>query len=73
MKRRISLSVDTYTAAYLADRARAETNGNVSALVDRIVRHARLTDAAERAAGWYATYPGYLEDAEAERLAAGSP
>lgn len=70
MKERLSLSVDTTTAAYLDARAKAETGGNVSALVDRLVRQAQLVEALRAEAGWYARNPGYAQDAEDERHAA---
>ncbi|MGI5186506.1 hypothetical protein ACQEVZ_60770 [Dactylosporangium sp. CA-152071] len=70
MKQRLSLSVDQETAAYLDRRAQTETSGNVSALVERLVRQARLADALQAEAAWYADRPDYAEDAEAERYAA---
>lgn len=72
MKERLSLSVDTSTARYLDLRAKRETNGNVSALVDRIIRDRQLADAVQAEAAWYACHPGYAETAEAERRAAGA-
>ncbi|HSV65744.1 MAG TPA: hypothetical protein VLJ59_07545 [Mycobacteriales bacterium] len=72
MKQRLSLSVDETTARYLASRARSETNGNVSALVDRIVRAARLAECVRAEAAWYAAHPDYVETAEVERSAAGA-
>ncbi len=70
MKERLSLSVEVDTAAYLTGRARQETDGNVSALVDRLVRQSRLVEAVTSEARWYAQHPGYEQDAEAERYAA---
>jgi hypothetical protein len=70
VKQRLSLSVDKSTATYLADRARGETNGNVSALIDRIVREAWLAEAVRDEVAWYRAHPGFVEDAEAERYAA---
>jgi hypothetical protein len=72
MKERLSLSVDTATARYLNLRARHETHGNVSALVDRIIRDRQLADAVQAEAAWYASHPGYAEAAETERGAAGA-
>lgn len=72
MKERLSLSVDTVTARYLDLRAKRETNGNVSALVDRIIRDRQLADAVQAEAAWYASHPGYAAAAEAERYAAGA-
>lgn len=72
MKERLSLSVDTATARYLHLRATRETSGNVSALVDRIVRDRRLAEAVQAEAAWYASHPGYAEAAETERHAAGA-
>lgn len=72
VKERLSLSVDEGTASYLATRARRETNGNVSALVDRIVRAAKLAESVRAEAAWYAAHPDYADTAEAERHAAGA-
>jgi hypothetical protein len=70
MKERLSLSVEAPTAAYLAARAARETGGNVSALVDRLVRSAQLAESVRAEARWYADHPGYADAAEAERYAA---
>jgi hypothetical protein len=70
MKERLSLSVEALTAAYLNQRAARETGGNVSALVDRLVRAQQLAESVRAEARWYAGHPGYAEDAEAERYAA---
>lgn len=70
MKERLSLSVETPTAQYLARRAQAETNGNVSALVDRLVREALLAESVRAEALWLAQHADYAEQAEAERHAA---
>jgi hypothetical protein len=69
MKERLSLSVEAPTAAYLTERAKRETGGNVSALVDRLARAAQLAESARAEARWYAEHPGYAENAEAERYA----
>ncbi|HWG98937.1 MAG TPA: hypothetical protein VNV66_06350 [Pilimelia sp.] len=66
----MSLSVEALTAQYLTSRAQRETGGNVSALLDRLVRQVQLAEAAAAEAAWYAAHPGYAEDAEAERYAA---
>ncbi len=67
MKERLSLSLDDVTAAYLAGRARRETNGNVSALVTRIVRAAQLAESVRVEAAWHAAHADYAENAEHER------
>jgi hypothetical protein len=72
MKERLSLSVDAATARYLNRRAQVETNGNVSAMLDRIVRDRQLADAVLAEAAWYAAHPGYAGTAEIERHAAGA-
>lgn len=72
VKERLSLSVDHTTAAYLSGRARRETNGNVSALVDHIVRGTQLAESVHAEAAWYAANPAAAEAAEAERHAAGA-
>jgi hypothetical protein len=70
MKKRVSLSLDGSTAEYLAARAQRETGGNVSALLDRMVRAAQLAEALKAEADWYAANLNYAEAAEAERYAA---
>jgi hypothetical protein len=70
MKERLSLSVDAPTAAYLSARAARETNGNVSALVERLVRAAQLAESVRAEARWYTEHADYAEVAEAERYAA---
>lgn len=70
MKERLSLSVEGPTVAYLTQRAQKETGGNVSAMVDRLVRAAVLADSVRAEARWYAEHPGAAEAAEAERYAA---
>lgn len=72
MKERVSLSLDGETAAYLTTAAARETGGNVSALVDRIVRKHALQESLRRESKWYAVNPTYAEDAEAERYEAGA-
>lgn len=69
MKERLSLSLEPPTAAYLTQRAARETGGNISALVDRLVRAAQLVESVRAEARWYAEHPGDAEDAEAERYA----
>jgi hypothetical protein len=70
MKERMTLSLDRVTAKYLATAAKRETSGNVSAMVDKIVRAHALAESVRREAAWYAAHPGYAEDAEAERYEA---
>jgi hypothetical protein len=70
MKKRVTLSLDGDTVEYLTRRAEAETNGNLSVYVDRVVRNAALAESAAAHAAWFSAHPGYLDDAEAERDAA---
>lgn len=72
VKSRVTFSLDGTTVEYLTRRAKAKTHGNVSAVVDQLVRDAALKEAVQSEAAWYATRPGYAEDAEAERHAAGA-
>jgi hypothetical protein len=72
VKERVTLSLDQTTAQYLTARAKRETHGNVSALVDRLVRAQALAESVRREAAWYAVRAGYAEDAETERYAAGA-
>jgi hypothetical protein len=70
MKERLSLSVEAPTVAYLTSRAARETGGNVSAMVDKLVRAAVLAESVRAEARWYAEHPEVAEAAEAERYAA---
>ncbi|MFS8478145.1 MAG: hypothetical protein FWJ93_04095 [Micromonosporaceae bacterium] len=72
MKERMTLSLERTTAAYLSTAARRETNGNVSAFVEKIVRAHALAESVRREAAWHEAHPGYAEDAEIERYAAGA-
>jgi hypothetical protein len=72
MKQRVSLSLDGVTMDYLTRRASVETNGNVSAYIDRVVRAAAVAESVAAHAEWYAARPGYAENAEADRYAAGA-
>jgi hypothetical protein len=58
MKERVSLSLETTTTAYLSAAAARHTGGNVSAVVDLIVRSHALREAIEQEARWYAAQPG---------------
>jgi len=69
-RRRVTLTLDPATTAYLDDAAARQTNGNVSALVDRIVQRARLAEAVRAEAAWYAAHPAEAEAAQDERDAA---
>jgi hypothetical protein len=71
MKERVTMSLEASTVAYLADKARQSTGGNVSAYVDQLARKAALQESIDQHAAWYAAHPSVVEDAEAERLAAG--
>ena len=72
VKERVSLSLETATTAYLLAAAAKHTGGNVSAVVDLIVRSHALREAIEQEAQWYAADPGFVEAAEAERREAGT-
>lgn len=72
MKQRVTLSLDEATTEYLARRAGTETGGNISALVERIVRANAVAESARQHAAWFAARPSYLDDAEAERHASGA-
>jgi hypothetical protein len=72
VKERVSLSLDSTTTAYLSAAAAKQTGGNVSAMVDLIVRGYALREAIEQEARWYAANPGFAEAAETERRAAGA-
>jgi hypothetical protein len=68
----MTLSLDGAVAEYLGERAAAETGGNVSALVERIVRADAVAESARQHAVFFAGRPGYFADAEAERHATGA-
>jgi hypothetical protein len=72
MKERVSLSLDAATTAYLSAAAAKVTGGNVSALVDQIVRGHALRESIEREVQWYEANPGAAEAAEVERYQAGA-
>lgn len=71
MKERVTMSLETSTVAYLAAKAKRSTGGNVSAYVEKLARQAALQESIDQHAAWYAAHPNVVEDAEAERLAAG--
>ncbi|MBV1851881.1 hypothetical protein [Catellatospora tritici] len=70
MKSRVTLSLEESTLNYLARRAEAETGGNVSALLERVVQAAAVAESAKLHAAWFTNRPGYADTAEAERYAA---
>jgi hypothetical protein len=72
VKERMSLSLDGETVAYLSAAAAKLTGGNVSALVDKIVRGYALRESLRSEARWYAANPRAVDDAEAERYEAGA-
>lgn len=65
------MSLEASTLAYLANKAKQSTGGNVSAYVDKLAQQAALQESINQHAAWYAAHPSVVEDAEAERLAAG--
>jgi hypothetical protein len=71
MKERITLSLERETAEYLTRKAQ-ESGTNLSAYVDRYFRHAALAESVASHAAWYTAHPGYADDSEAERSAAGA-
>ncbi len=71
MKERVTMSLEASTVAYLANKASKATGGNLSAYVDQLARQAALQESIDQHAAWYAAHPNIVEDAEAERLAAG--
>ncbi|WP_120317178.1 hypothetical protein [Catellatospora citrea] len=70
MKSRVTLSLEESTINYLSKRAQVETGGNVSALLERVVHAAAVTESAKQHAAWFAARPDYADAAEAERYAA---
>jgi hypothetical protein len=67
MKSRVTLSLDETTVEFLNREAKSQTGGNVSAYVDRLVRHTALAEAAAALGTWYARNPEYVELDELER------
>ena len=67
MKSRVTLSLDETTVEFLNREAKSQTGGNVSAYVDRLVRHTALAEAAAQLGSWYARNPDYAELDELER------
>jgi hypothetical protein len=70
MKLRVTLSLDEATVEYLTGAAQVATGGNVSALVEQLVRERQLAESVAQHAAWFAGHPGAVEAAEAERNAA---
>ncbi len=48
VKARVTLSLDAVVVDYLTRQAKAETGGNLSALVDRMIRPSVIADASRR-------------------------
>lgn len=71
VRTKVSLNLDLEVARYLTERAKRETGGNVSVLIERLVRAVELAEGVQSLERWYANHPGYAEDAEIERNAAG--
>jgi hypothetical protein len=67
MKSRVTLSLDESTVEFLNRGARTQTGGNVSAYVDRLVRHTALAESVAQHAKWYLDHPDYAELDELER------
>jgi hypothetical protein len=68
-KERLTVSFD----ARVAERVRecgARSRGGASGYLERLVREDQLREGVDAMARWYAQHPGYVEDAEAERIAA---
>jgi len=68
MRERLSLSVEPPTHAYLTERADRETRGNVSALVERLVRRIQMEEAMDGVAAWYSARPWLAEEAEHDEI-----
>ena len=66
VKQRVTLSVDPAVAAYLQRRS----GGNVSAFVEAHFTGEALRESVASHAEWFSARPGWLDDAEAERLSA---
>lgn len=69
MSERLSVSFDERTAARVR-RCGARMPGGNSAYLARLVRADELREAGEAMARWYGAHPSFVEDAEAERVAA---
>jgi hypothetical protein len=70
-RERMTVSLDGSTAARVR-QCGARTRGGASAYLERLVRQDAVREAAEQHARWFAQYPTYFEDAEAEAEAARS-
>ncbi|MBP2368027.1 hypothetical protein [Pseudonocardia parietis] len=69
MSERLSVSFDERTAARV--RACAATNrGGASGYLARLVREDELRQAGDQLAAFYTAHPSFIDDAEAERIAA---
>lgn len=69
MGERLSVSFDERTAARVRSCGAGIPGGN-SAYLARLVRADELREAGEAMARWYGAQPAFVEDAEAERVAA---
>ncbi len=69
MSERLSVSFDARTAARVR-RCGARIPGGNSAYLARLVRADELREAGAAMARWYGAHPSFVEDFEAERVAA---
>lgn len=68
-KERITVSLDSGVAARVR-QCGATSRGGASGYLERLVRQDETREAVDAMARWYAQHPEYLEDTEAERIAA---
>jgi hypothetical protein len=69
MSERVEIEVDAATAGWLRSCAHLRGTSTGAAAAAQL-RALALADAGERIDAWHAEHPDYLDDAEAERIAA---
>jgi hypothetical protein len=72
MSERVEVEVDAATARWLRNCADLRGTSTGAAAAAQL-RELALADAGDRLDAWHAERPSYLEDAEAERIAAAAP
>ncbi len=69
-KERLTISVDREVATRVRQCGARHGAGGASGYLERLVRQDQIREAADALGRWYTGHPAYIDDAEAERLAA---
>lgn len=70
-RKRMTVSLGDDARDYLVKHAKTETGGNVSALIERLVRERQITESVRLHAAHYRQNPNFWTDYEAELAANG--